>query len=102
MEKKLWMAHLTQNTLGAFLVSRRYGSQITLEEARGTLEPFGAISKVEIPDARTQEATGIRGAVLVEFSNFDLSRDLPAVGNPKTSKLPDCSLTKTCVVLPTQ
>ncbi|TLD33093.1 hypothetical protein PspLS_01436 [Pyricularia sp. CBS 133598] len=61
-----------------FLVSRRYGNQITLDEARDVLEPFGAISKVEIPDVRTQEATGIRGAVLVEFSNFDLSRDLPA------------------------
>ncbi|TLD17276.1 uncharacterized protein PgNI_00270 [Pyricularia grisea] len=61
-----------------FLVSRRFGNQITLEEARDVLEPFGAISKVEIPDARTQETTGIRGAVLVEFSNFDITRDLPA------------------------
>ncbi|KAK3336815.1 hypothetical protein B0T19DRAFT_396519 [Cercophora scortea] len=58
-----------------FVVWKRNGGNITVEEARQIVEPYGALNKCEMLPNQVRETMGISEAVLVEFATFDPTRD---------------------------
>ncbi|KAL8302035.1 hypothetical protein RB593_000689 [Gaeumannomyces tritici] len=59
----------------AFFIYRHRGGPITLEEAKSVLEPYGALVRADYSPS-LQKELGVDAAVIVEFSTFDLTRDL--------------------------
>ncbi|KAI0112859.1 hypothetical protein F4814DRAFT_449311 [Daldinia grandis] len=60
----------------SFVIYNVLGDDVTLDEARIHLSGFGPFSKCEELHPQIQEAMQIKGGVLVEFTNFDPSRDV--------------------------
>ncbi|KAI1652583.1 hypothetical protein F4813DRAFT_400919 [Daldinia decipiens] len=60
----------------SFVIYNALGDDVTLDEARIHLSGFGPFSKCEELHPQIQEAMRIKGGVLVEFTNFDPSRDV--------------------------
>ncbi|KAF3058950.1 Meiotic activator RIM4 [Daldinia childiae] len=60
----------------SFVIYNALGDDVTLDEARIHLGGFGPFSKCEALHPQIQEAMRIKGGVLVEFTNFDPSRDV--------------------------
>ena len=58
---------------------KRRNEDITTDEARALMEPYGALSKVEFLDEQLRLQMNIPVAVLVEFALFSASRDLNSV-----------------------
>ncbi|KAK3695514.1 hypothetical protein B0T22DRAFT_508783 [Podospora appendiculata] len=58
-----------------FVVWKRNGGNITVEEARQIVEPYGALNKCEMLANQVRETMGLPEAVLVEFATFDPTRD---------------------------
>lgn len=59
-----------------FIVQKKSGTPITVEEAQNTLLPYGSLSKCELLHPQLREPLGFPPTVLVEFSMFDATRDL--------------------------
>lgn len=59
-----------------FIVQKKSGTPITVEEAQSTLLPYGSLSKCELLHPQLREPLGFPPTVLVEFSMFDATRDL--------------------------
>ncbi|KAI3398613.1 hypothetical protein diail_8961 [Diaporthe ilicicola] len=59
-----------------FIIQKKSGTPITVEEAQDTLMPYGSLSKCEILHPQLREPLGFPPTVLVEFSMFDATRDL--------------------------
>lgn len=59
-----------------FIVQKKSGNPITVEEAQNTLLPYGSLSKCELLHPQLREPLGFPPTVLVEFSMFDATRDL--------------------------
>lgn len=59
-----------------FIVQKKSGVPITVEEAQDTLLPYGSLSKCELLHPQLREPLGFPPTVLVEFSMFDATRDL--------------------------
>ncbi|KAI8957713.1 hypothetical protein F5Y11DRAFT_352252 [Daldinia sp. FL1419] len=62
----------------SFVIFNILGDDVTLDEAQVHLRGFGPLSKCEALHPQIQEAMRIKGGVLVEFTNFDPSRDVIA------------------------
>lgn len=62
-----------------FVIQKKNGTPITIQEAEEALLPFGSLSKIEElhPDLRTP--LEYPPTILVEFSMFDATRDLHTV-----------------------
>ncbi len=70
-------------------MNKRGQSDITLEEARLALEPYGAIAHLGYLNSQVQETLGLPVSVTVEYEMFDPSRDLQAVCvTPPSSPVP--------------
>ena len=69
---------------GSFIINKRLGGHITLEEARLVLEPHGTLSKVQYLNEQMQDMLQVPPTVLVEFTLFDPARDLHAVSSIRT------------------
>ncbi|KAK0609341.1 hypothetical protein B0T17DRAFT_501626 [Bombardia bombarda] len=63
----------------SFVIYKRHGGDITVDEARLIMGPYGELSKCELLHTQVQEALGISPAVLAVFQKFDPTRDLNAV-----------------------
>ncbi|KAL2273430.1 hypothetical protein FJTKL_04502 [Diaporthe vaccinii] len=59
-----------------FIVQKKSGNPITVEEAQSTLMPYGSLSKCEFLHPQLREPLDFPPTVLVEFSMFDATRDL--------------------------
>lgn len=59
-----------------FIVQKKSGNPITVEEAQSTLLPYGSLNKCELLHPQLREPLGFPPTVLVEFSMFDATRDL--------------------------
>lgn len=59
-----------------FIVQKKSGNPITVEEAQNTLLPYGSLNKCELLHPQLREPLGFPPTVLVEFSMFDATRDL--------------------------
>lgn len=78
-----------------FVVQKKTGSPITIDEAERVLLAFGQLSKCELLHPQLRDPLGYPPTILVEFSMFDATRDLHTV-----SALPQCcpSFTSPCLV----
>lgn len=59
-----------------FVIQKKSGNPITVEEARQVLLPFGSLSKCELLHPQLREPLNYPPTVLIEFSMFDATRDL--------------------------
>ncbi|KAK2600985.1 hypothetical protein N8I77_010473 [Diaporthe amygdali] len=59
-----------------FIVQKKSGAPITVDEVTNTLLPYGSLSKCELLSPQLREPLGFPPTVLVEFSMFDATRDL--------------------------
>lgn len=73
-----------------FVIQKKTGPPITVDEAERALLAFGQLSKCELLHPQLREPLGYPPTVLVEFSMFDATRDLHTVSAPG-------SLTYDCV-----
>lgn len=62
-----------------FIMQKKNGAQITIDEAEKALLPFGSMSKIEVMHPQLREPLRLPPTVLVEFSMFDATRDLHQV-----------------------
>lgn len=62
-----------------FVIQRKTGGPITIDEAEKVLLPYGSLSKCELLHPQLREPLGFPPTVLVEFSMFDATRDLHTV-----------------------
>lgn len=69
--------------LGTFIVHKRYGGEITVDEARSLLEPYGPINKAEFLHTQLQEMLGLPLTVIAEFALYDPGRDLQTVSDKR-------------------
>lgn len=69
-----------------FIIMRKYGYQISEEEARSVLLAFGDITRCEMMHQSLQDSLGYPPTVLIEFARFDPERDLYTV----SFALPSC------------
>lgn len=64
-----------------FVIQKKTGSPITIDEAEKVLLPFGSLTKCELLHPQLREPLGFPPTVLVEFSMFDATRDLHTVSS---------------------
>lgn len=62
-----------------FIIQKKSGAPISIDEAEKALLPFGSMSKIEIMHPQLREPLRLPPTVLVEFSMFDATRDLHQV-----------------------
>lgn len=62
-----------------FVVQKKSGASISIDEAEKLLVPFGQLSKCEVLHPQLRDSLGYSPTVLVEFSMFDATRDLHTV-----------------------
>lgn len=75
-----------------FIIQKKNGAAITIDEAEKALLPFGSMNKCEVMHPQLREPLRLPPTVLVEFSMFDATRDLHQVSllNCKRISLPTC------------
>lgn len=66
---------------GTYILYNHHGADVSVEQARKALEPYGSLSKCEPLHAQLQEAMGIGKSVLFEYPKFDPNRDIQNVSN---------------------
>lgn len=59
-----------------FVIQKKSGTPITVQEAQEVLLPYGSLSKCELLHPQLREPLNFPPTVLIEFSMFDASRDL--------------------------
>ncbi|ROV94200.1 hypothetical protein VSDG_05740 [Cytospora chrysosperma] len=59
-----------------FIIQKKSGSPITVQEAQEVLLPYGSLSKCELLHPQLREPLNFPPTVLIEFSMFDATRDL--------------------------
>lgn len=64
-----------------FVIQRKTGGHITIDEAEKVLLPYGSLSKCELLHPQLRDPLGFPPTVLVEFSMFDATRDLHTVSS---------------------
>lgn len=57
------------------IIHKRKDGDITLDEAREVLGPYGKLSRVEFLDAKVQETLQFPKSVVAEFEKYDPNRD---------------------------
>ncbi|KAL7621232.1 hypothetical protein AAE478_008549 [Parahypoxylon ruwenzoriense] len=62
----------------SFVVFDVCGRDVSVEDARTLMASFGPLNKSEVLHPQIQEAMGVQGGVLVEFTTFDPTRDVIA------------------------
>lgn len=65
-----------------FIVQKKTGTPITIDEVERLLKAFGQLSKCEFLHPQLRDSLGYSPTVLVEFSMFDATRDLHTVRIP--------------------
>lgn len=65
-----------------FVIQKKTGGLITIDEAEKALLPFGSLNKCETLHPQLREPLNMPPSVLVEFSMFDATRDLHQVSPP--------------------
>lgn len=65
-----------------FIIQKKTGTPITIDEAEKVLVAFGQLSKCELLHPQLRDTLGYSATVLVEFSMFDATRDLHTVSIP--------------------
>ncbi|KUI65660.1 Meiotic activator RIM4 [Cytospora mali] len=59
-----------------FIIQKKSGSPMTVQEAQEVLLPYGSLSKCELLHPQLREPLNFPPTVLIEFSMFDATRDL--------------------------
>ncbi|ROW10490.1 hypothetical protein VMCG_01664 [Cytospora schulzeri] len=59
-----------------FIIQKKSGTPITVQEAQEVLLPYGSLSKCEVLHPQLREPLNFPPTILIEFSMFDATRDL--------------------------
>ncbi|KAJ4386642.1 hypothetical protein N0V93_009540 [Gnomoniopsis smithogilvyi] len=83
-----------------FIIQKKSGTPITIEEAERVLLAFGKLSKCELLHPQLRDTLGYSPTILVEFSMFDATRDLhTAFRNDPVYSVTAFDLKKNCAAI---